>query len=102
LSHLIGRRVRDASGRSIGRIEELRAEIELHDGGNDYVVVEFHVGAYGALEVLAGSTLARHLVRRLPQLARYTRYSIPWEWMDLTKPDRPRVTRRREELGGRS
>jgi hypothetical protein len=100
LSHLIGRRVHDAAGRSVGRIEELRAEIELHDRGNDYVVVEFHVGAYGALEALAGGRFARHLLRRLGGAVGYTQRRIPWDRMDLSDPDRPRLTCRREELAG--
>lgn len=100
LSHLVGRRVRDVAGRSVGRIEELRAEIELHEHGNDYVVVEFHVGAYGALEALAGGRFARHLLRRLGGAVGYTRRCVPWDRMDLGDPDRPRLTCRAEELPG--
>jgi hypothetical protein len=98
LSELVGRRVKDAAGRSIGRIEELRAEIELHDGGNDYVVVEFHVGAYGALEALAGGGFGRHLLRRVGGAVGYERHCIPWDRMDLRDPERPRLTCRVEEL----
>jgi sporulation protein YlmC with PRC-barrel domain len=100
LSQIVGRRVRDAVGRSVGRLEELRAEIELHSHGNDYVVVEYVVGAYGALEALAGARFARHLLRRLGRVGGYRRYTIPWERMDLGDPERPRLTCRAEELSG--
>jgi hypothetical protein len=98
LSELVGRRVEDPAGRPVGRIEELRADIELHDGGNDYVVVEFHVGAYGALEALAGGAFARHLLRRAGGVVGYTHHCIPWDRMDLRDPKRPRLTCQVEEL----
>jgi sporulation protein YlmC with PRC-barrel domain len=98
LSNLIGRTVRDADGRSIGRIEELRAEIELRDDGVDYVVVEYHVGAYGMLEALAGSHFARHFARLLGRALGYERYCIPWQQMDLGDHTRPRINRRVTEL----
>ena len=98
LNDVIGRVVRDVDGRSIGRIEEMRAEIELHDRGNDYVVVEFHVGAFGALEALAGAHFARHVLRRLGGLVRYRHHRVPWTLMDLSDPARPRITCRAREL----
>ena len=89
--HLIGKIVRDADGRKIGRIEELRAEIVLRDQGNEYVVTEFHVGSFGALEALVGSRLARLLLRRLGPLSRYRFRCVGWEQMDLSDPSRPRT-----------
>lgn len=81
--------VRDAEGQPVGRIQELCAEFEPHDAGNDYVVREFHVGAYGMFESLAGSRFARQ-VTRMPGIAG-RQYTIPWELMDRRDPDRPRV-----------
>src|SRR6185437_435148 len=63
VSQLIGSMVRDTDGRKVGRIEELLARIELHEHGNDYVVAEFHVGAYGLLEALTGGVFAQKLVQ---------------------------------------
>jgi sporulation protein YlmC with PRC-barrel domain len=99
LSHLLGRAVHDVEGRSLGRLEELRAEIELHEHGADYVVVEFHVGAYGGLEALAGNHFARHFFRLFEPLIGYKRYRVPWELMDLSNLERPMVTRPERELG---
>jgi hypothetical protein len=93
--------VHDVDGRSIGRIEEMRAEIELHDHGNDYVVVEFHVGAYGALEALAGVGFARYVLRWIGSLVGYRNHRVPWSVMDLSDPARPRLTCRAGELPNR-
>jgi hypothetical protein len=98
LSDVIGRVVRDIDGRSIGRLEEMRAEVELHDPGNDYVVVEFHVGAYGALEALAGTGFARQALRRIGSIVQYQHHRVPWTLMDLSEPSRPRITCRKSEL----
>ena len=100
LSDLVGRKVCDVDGRSIGRIEEMRAEIELHEHGNDYVVVEFHVGAYGALEALAGGRFARQCLRRMGRLVHYQRHRVPWKVMDLADPSNPRILCRASELPG--
>lgn len=102
LSHLIGRQVRDADGLKVGRIEELLARIELHEHGNDYVVVEFHVGAYGLLEALTGGVFAQKLVQRMGSVVGYRRFRIPWEWMDLSDPLHPRLNHTRVELEARS
>lgn len=101
LHELVGRTVRDSNGHRIGRIQELHAEIELHEHGNEYVVREFHVGIFGALESLAGSGFARHAMRRLSRFVGYRGYVIPWEMMDLTDPVHPRVTRELSELSPR-
>ena len=85
LHHLIGARVRDARGESVGRIEELC--VERRD--NDAYVTEFLVGEYGMLERLAGDVLTRALLRLLPSVHRGRR--IAWELLDLDDPRHPRV-----------
>jgi hypothetical protein len=98
LHHLLGRTVRDPNGRKVGRIEELRAEIELHEQGNDYVVTEFHVGSFGAAESLGGAHFARQLLHRLGRLAPYDSHLIPWDRLDLTDPRNPRALDTVEQL----
>jgi hypothetical protein len=101
LHHLLGRIVRDPNGRKIGRIEELRAEIELHEQGNDYVVTEYHVGSFGAIETLAGTHFARLLLHRLGRFAPYHSHRIPWNRLDLTDPCHPKALDTVEELTAR-
>jgi sporulation protein YlmC with PRC-barrel domain len=98
VTDLIGRRVRDRDGRSIGRVEELVCEIDLRADGRDYVVRELHVGALAFVEAVGGSALARALFRMVGRGSGYTRYRVPWEALDLTDVERPRVRISREEM----
>ena len=91
---LIGRRVADASGEVVGRLEEIVAD--YIDG--EYVVREFHVGAYAALERLGTGMLGRGLLRLIGGDRIYTGYIVPWRHMDLSDPERPRVTVAKAEL----
>lgn len=98
VTELIGRRVRDVEGRAVGRVEELICEIALRPDGRDYVVREIHVGSTGFLEALTSGALMRSLVRTLGGSSTVTRYRVPWEAMDLSEPERPRLRISRERL----
>ena len=98
LSDLLGRTVRDADGRKIGRIEELNAEISLEQGRSDYVVTRFSVGRFEPFDVIASGNVVQQLVRRFARATGYRRYEIPWDWMDLGDPTHPRALRREAEL----
>ena len=98
LNDLIGTIVRDRDGQKVGRIEELLANIELHAEGNDYVVSEFHVGAYGLLEAFTGGAFTRILLQRFGRFARYRQFRIQWDQIDITDPERPRLSISRSEL----
>lgn len=92
---LLGRKIRDSAGRTIGRIEELVAEQQ----GSELVVIEVHVGPGALLERLVDlATLIPHSRTLQSQLRRTRR--IPWRQLDLSDPDHPSATVRREELRG--
>jgi hypothetical protein len=85
---LIGRPVRNAHGRIIGRIEDADVAPE----GDDYVITHFLLGPaerlarlrafLGQLPTLRGIGLGKDRdLRRLP-----------WSWFDLHDPDRPRLS----------
>jgi hypothetical protein len=78
---LVGRRVRDARGRSVGRIEEIRAERRA-DGTHE--VVEYHLGTAALLERLA---IVRRLLGRTPQML-----VVRWDQLDLRHPEAPVLT----------
>lgn len=99
LHHLIGRRVHDREGRTVGRIEELAAEIEVHESDRDYVVTHFDVGHYGALDPLAGSLFVQGLLRLMGGAIGYRRYDVRWDQIDLRDPRRPVLTVDRSALG---
>lgn len=92
LELLLSHRVVDSSGRSLGRIEELRGERQ----GGDVVVTEYLLGADAMLERLLGFFLELPFLRLLRPEKKGFR--VPWHKMDLTDPKHPRVRGTRDEL----
>jgi len=85
---LLGRRVRDPSGRVVGRIEEIHTD----DKG---VVSEFLLGPAALWERLGQSTLELPFVRLLG--LQRSDHRVPWNELDLSDPDHPRTTTQFEE-----
>jgi hypothetical protein len=83
---LIGQRVRERSGRVVGRIEEIRAE----QRGDRYEVTEYHLGTGAMLERLA---IIGHLFR-----PRSDAIIARWDQIDIQRPDAPVLTCPIEEL----
>jgi hypothetical protein len=50
---------------------------------------------------MAGGRFAQHFLKRFGRIAGYRLFRIPWDWMDLTDPEHPRMSRRRDELESR-
>lgn len=88
LELLLGRRVHDARGRPVGRIEDVAAERE----GLDCLVEEFHLGPHALLE-----RLSLRLIRIFRGRSHGIR-RVPWDRLDLGDPARPRLTCTLEEL----
>jgi hypothetical protein len=86
----------DAAGEVIGRLEEAIAEVCVDGTGSRHVVREFHVGKFAVLERLGAGLLGRELLRLLG--GRHEGYVVPWEQMDLSEPERLRVTVPAREL----
>jgi hypothetical protein len=80
LERLLGRKVRDPDGRSVGRLEEVRAEKE-HGG---YAVTEYLIGAAGLRERLSLGLL--HFWGPARQ-----GYRARWDQLDISDPVRPRL-----------
>jgi hypothetical protein len=78
---LLGKLVRDPEGARVGRIFSAHAEPE----GDGWVVREFDLGA-GALLARLGLTL-----RRLAGLPHGAPRRIPWDLLDLSDPENPRL-----------
>ena|ERR1700686_416800 len=95
LELLVGRRVVDVDGVRVGRIEEVLAERE----GDELLVTEYHVGAYGLFERLSIYHIGAGLLRYLGGRAQSANpHRIPWEKLDLSDPEHPRLTCAVEEL----
>src|SRR3954464_6917327 len=84
---LLGRRVRARNGRVIGRLEEIR----VRQDGRACLVEEFVTGRYALLERLAGLSIARAILRVFGAHSRNSSYRIPWDKLDLTDVERPRL-----------
>ena len=83
---LIGRMVRDADGKKIGRIEELLAV----EKGDELVVSEYHIGTYGLFERLSAYHVGVGLIRFLGARAHVKDpRRIPWQELDLSNPEKP-------------
>lgn len=91
---LIGRKVKDCDGETIGRIEEIRCERR----DTDCLVEAFYVGASGLLQRLNAWKLVRPVQYALKNSRFYHLYEIPWEELDLSNPEYPRTTVPRTEL----
>lgn len=93
LERLLGRKVRDADGRSAGRVEEVHARRR----SGELVVTEYVLGTAGLIERLSLGPVLRALLgtRLYPESARYT---IGWDELDLSDPEWPRLRGRMAEL----
>ena len=83
---LLGKKVFALNGRSIGRLEELRA---AKDRGH-YFVSEFLVGNYAVLERLSAWSIGRALLR-IFGAKQEEGYRIRWDQLDLSDPSRPQL-----------
>jgi hypothetical protein len=82
LEQLLGKQVRDPDEVKVGRILSIHAEIE----GDECIVRSYDLGAAALMENLGISILrvARGLVQAEP-------LRVPWDQLDLSDPDHPRL-----------
>ncbi len=88
LDRLIGRAVHTANHRRLGRLEEFRVTRR----GKDWIISEYVVGTAGLLERLGLG------VRLILGFKRPGGYVVRWDQLDLSDPDRPRLTCSVEDL----
>jgi sporulation protein YlmC with PRC-barrel domain len=91
---LLGTKVTDIDGKKVGRIEEIRVTRE--EGA--LLVEAYLIGASGLIERLSASTLLRPIKRRLHNHHVYSVYEIPWQDMDLSDSNKPKVRVARRDL----
>jgi hypothetical protein len=87
LDRLVGRRVLGLNNRPAGRLEEFRAELR----GRGCVITEVVIGGGGLLERLG---VGVKLLFGRPLGGRIAR----WDQLDLSNPERPRLTCSFDEL----
>ena len=82
LDRAIGRQVRASNNRPIGRLEECRVERR----GDEWFVTEWMIGAAGLLERLGLGA------RLIVGASRGQSYAVRGDQLDLTDPERPRLS----------
>jgi sporulation protein YlmC with PRC-barrel domain len=94
LELLVGKPVFGLNGQQLGRLEEVRAEV--NNRGACYVS-EFLIGSYAVLERLAAWKMGRTLLRLFR--ARHAEgHRIRWDQIDLSDPRRPKLKVEVDEL----
>jgi sporulation protein YlmC with PRC-barrel domain len=93
---LVGRKVHDADGRKVGRIEEIRVARQE----NALLVEAYLIGASALIDRLSARTLVRPILRFLRARHVYSVYEVPWREMDLSDPKRPMLKIAQRDLHG--
>ena len=92
LEDVLGRVVRTAAWRPVGRIEEVTAEPE----GEDYVVREVILGELGFRARLFSMAAQLPTLKSLGVRGRFRTRAIPWNWLDFSDPAHPRFVQRED------
>jgi sporulation protein YlmC with PRC-barrel domain len=87
IERLLGKQVYTLNGRAIGRLEEVRAD--LNQGVAS--VKEFEVGAYAIFERLSAWEIGRAILGLFGSRTK-SGYSVKWHQLDLSDPERPKLT----------
>jgi hypothetical protein len=88
LDRLIGRKVLTGNNRVLGRLEECRAERR----DDSWVITEWLIGSAGLMERLGLG------VRMILGMRGGQSFVARWDQLDLSNPDRPRLTCSTEDL----
>ena len=82
LDRLVGREVYTSADRRLGRLEEFR----VAHRGSSWIVTEYVIGVAGLMERLGLS------LRSIAGHKRQHGYLARWDQIDLSNPDRPRLS----------
>ncbi|MGI8505113.1 MAG: hypothetical protein ACR2LR_28895 [Hassallia sp.] len=94
LELLLGKPVLDSTGKAIGRIEEVRASKQAEE----WVVQEYLIGYAAVLERLSAWTIGLGILHLLGAHKIHGGYTVPWDKLDLTNPNQPRLRCSLDEL----
>ena len=94
LELLLGKKIFDALGHPVGRLEEVVAEQQ----GNDWFIKEYLVGTAAWLERLSAWTIGLAILRRLGARKLHVGYRVPWQHLNLDDLEHLRLNCTLEEL----
>ena len=87
IEQLVGKRVFALNGRSVGRLEEIRAEV-IQD---HCYVSEYLVGSYAMFERLSALSIGRAVLTLFNLRKGKHGYRVTWDQLDLSNPEQPRL-----------
>ena len=87
LELLLGKRVYAINGKSVGRLEEACAELTPEECR----VTEFRIGKYAMFERLSAWEIARAILGLFGPMIK-SGYRVPWDKIDLSNPERLRLS----------
>ena len=93
LALLLGRKVLDAEGKTVGRIEEVIAERR----SGEYVVREYLLGRAALLNRFSARVKGLTKLRLFGKPS-HDGYRVPWDKLDLSDEERPRLTCDKDKL----
>jgi sporulation protein YlmC with PRC-barrel domain len=82
LDDLVGRIVRDQSGRAVGRIYDMKGERQ----NGELVIVEYHLGASALLQRIGLSLIGLVGFGHASEPKK-----VPWNRLDISDPDHPKL-----------
>jgi len=91
---LLGTMVHDVNGEDVGRIEEFHVERDESSCRID----AYLVGASSLIDRLSAWSLVRPIAKLLKGRKLLTAYEIPWQDMDLSDPEHPKLRTARRDL----
>ncbi len=95
LELLLGKCVVDIVGDRVGHIEEVIAKQQ----GDKWVISEYEIGVAAAVERFSAWGVGTKLLQLFgSRKAKLGGYRVPWDKIDLSELDRPRLTCTVEEL----
>jgi sporulation protein YlmC with PRC-barrel domain len=94
LFEILGKRVVDANGKHIGRLEEIECERGETNCPIDAYIVEHRA----LLDRVSSWALTSSLQQKLSKNVAHRPYRIKWDQMDMSDPSRPRALLPEDEL----
>ena len=94
LYDILGRKVHDANGEYAGRLEE----IEVERGEESCAVMNYLVEHRGLIDRITAWAITDSLQKAIPVREKSCPYRVPWDKMDLSDPDHPRIKVPQSEL----
>ena len=94
LYETLGRKVYDANDKYAGRLEE----IEVERGDESCLVTNYLVQHRGLMSRITQWAVSDSLRKTIPVSEKSLPYRVPWDLMDLSDPEHPRITVAQSEL----